>query len=268
MTMLIYVAGSTMHSNASKGCTERLPVSFETVAHCRLDYGHVHVKAGSHACASPAFTLVGGFCFFFFVPHEVGSSSWTTLWWMEASATRHKIITCLVCREREAQQRLDSMLDALRTQRLSVSFETMARCLPDHGQRPHGDYLVVTSVCRMPLDGSVEVVNQAELLQFCVEHALPTNDAWLFASSAAAARARTVLDRVAGDGSPTVEVTGALDKLVEGDKQVFCCTLFVFCFATRLCQVPRCVVFVVHVIATTKIALWPANRLGVTPANP
>ena len=157
----------------------------------------------------------------FFSPHEVGSSSWTTLWWMEAFATRHEIIICLVCREREAQQRLGSMLDALRTQRLSVSFETMARCLPDHGQRPHGDYLVVTSVCRMPLDGSVEVFNQAELLRFCVEHALPTNDAWLFASSGAAARARTVLDRVAGDGSPTVEVTGALDKLVEEDKQVF-----------------------------------------------
>jgi hypothetical protein len=49
------------------------------------------------------------------------------------------------------------MLAALREQRLSVSFETMARCLPDHGQRPHGDYLVVTSICRMPADGTIEV---------------------------------------------------------------------------------------------------------------
>ena len=48
------------------------------------------------------------------------------------------------------------MLAALQQQRLSVSFETMARCLPDHGQRPNGDYLVVTSVCRMPDDGTVQ----------------------------------------------------------------------------------------------------------------
>ena len=62
MTMLIHVAGSSMRSNASKGCTERPSVSFETMARCRLDYGHVHVKAGSHACDQPALTL--GFLFF------------------------------------------------------------------------------------------------------------------------------------------------------------------------------------------------------------
>lgn len=78
------------------------------------------------------------------------------------------------CRPQEAQAKLDAMLDALRTQQLSVSFETMARCLHDHGQRPHGDYLVVTSVCRMPHDGTIEV-------RACATCSCTSADCWLAA---------------------------------------------------------------------------------------
>lgn len=54
-----------------------------------------------------------------------------------------------------------ALLNSLRDERLSVSFEVVARCLPDHGQRPHGEYLVVTSVARHCADGTVEVRTRA-----------------------------------------------------------------------------------------------------------
>jgi hypothetical protein len=65
----------------------------------------------------------------------------------------------------------------------------------------------------------VQVLDQAELLRLCIEHALPANDAWLFAGRKAANEARHALDRVAGDGSQTAEVVGVLDALVAADAQ-------------------------------------------------
>ena len=62
---------------------------------------------------------------------------------------------------------------------------------------------------------TVQVFNMLELFEFCRQHTLPTNDTWLLAGRSAAAAARRALDRVAADGSPTSEVTAALDEIVD-----------------------------------------------------
>lgn len=62
-----------------------------------------------------------------------------------------------VCSGKDAATVMNDLLSAMKKQRLSVSFEVVARCLSHHGQIPQGEYMVVTSVTRLAVDGSVEV---------------------------------------------------------------------------------------------------------------
>ena len=61
----------------------------------------------------------------------------------------------------------------------------------------------------------MQVLPLHEVLAFCVRHSLPSNDAWLVASTEDAARMRECLDRVATEGSPTAEAVAALNALVD-----------------------------------------------------
>jgi len=133
----------------------------------------------------------------------------------------------------------------MEAQRLSVSFEVVARCLGQHGQLPHGEYLVTTSIARLTSDARIEVrqggeshctyaapvkpllqarppqtllcpqvLPWADALRFCAAHHLPTNDVWLFATRATAAAARQALDEMAVAGEATAAVQDRLDALV------------------------------------------------------
>jgi hypothetical protein len=46
----------------------------------------------------------------------------------------------------------------MKAQRLSVSFEVVARCLSHHGQLPEAEYLVTTAITRLCPDGQIEVL--------------------------------------------------------------------------------------------------------------
>lgn len=52
---------------------------------------------------------------------------------------------------------MKGLLEAMNSEGLSISFETVARCLSHHGQLPEGEYMVVTAVTRLQADGAIEV---------------------------------------------------------------------------------------------------------------
>lgn len=52
---------------------------------------------------------------------------------------------------------IKDLLSAMKAQRLSVSFEVVARCLSHHGQLPDGEYMVTTAITKLNVDGSIEV---------------------------------------------------------------------------------------------------------------
>eukprot|EP00892_Ulva_mutabilis_P003737 jgi/Ulvmu1/1735/UM117_0012.1 len=115
----------------------------------------------------------------------------------------------------EPEQLMSKLFEAMQSGRVSVSFETVARCLSHHGQLPAGEYMVVTSVTRLHADGTLEVLPWVDHLEFCAAHHLPVNDAWLFAGTAAAAAAATALDTAANAALPTASALAMLDAVVD-----------------------------------------------------
>lgn len=52
---------------------------------------------------------------------------------------------------------MNGLFAVMKLERVSVSFEMVARCLSHHGQVPQGEYMVVTAVTRLHADGEMKV---------------------------------------------------------------------------------------------------------------
>jgi hypothetical protein len=79
------------------------------------------------------------------------------------------------------------MLEELKRQDLSLSFETVTRCLSDHGQRPQGEYLLTTSIAHHCRDGRVEVLPKMKSRLCAIANAIPAGG---FLSSVCACKYR------------------------------------------------------------------------------
>ena len=70
----------------------------------------------------------------------------------------------LMRRSLDSKKLMEQLAEAMRCQRLSVSFEVVARCLSHHGQLPNSEYLVATAITRLCPDGRIEVCLTAPLM--------------------------------------------------------------------------------------------------------
>ncbi|WZZ83844.1 hypothetical protein YC2023_104416 [Brassica napus] len=71
--------------------------------------------------------------------------------------------------------------DFLEKNRMCISMELVTAVLGDHGQRPLGDYVVVTAVTELG-NGKPKFYSTSEIIAFCRNWRLPTNHVWLFST--------------------------------------------------------------------------------------
>ncbi|MCO5584755.1 hypothetical protein L7F22_038687 [Adiantum nelumboides] len=89
----------------------------------------------------------------------------------------------------------------LEKHKLCISMELVTAVLGDHGQRPLKDYVVVTAVS--DLKNKPRFYSTSDIVAFCREWRLPTNDVWLFSSRKSATSFFTAYDALCEDGTAT-----------------------------------------------------------------
>jgi hypothetical protein len=88
--------------------------------------------------------------------------------------------------------------DYLVSHRLTLSFEVVTSFLGDHGERPHRDFLILTSVADRHL---ARFYSTSEIIELAQRFRLPHNDCWIFRSSAAVQSIFDVYDQTRETGT-------------------------------------------------------------------
>ncbi|KAH7445088.1 hypothetical protein KP509_02G106000 [Ceratopteris richardii] len=110
----------------------------------------------------------------------------------------------------QAAQKQREFNKYLERNHLCVSMELVTSVLGDHGQRPRQDYVVVTAVT--DLTGKPEFFATPDLIAFCRQWRLPTNQVWLFSSRKSATSFFTSYDALCEEGTTTT-VSRTLDEI-------------------------------------------------------
>ncbi|CAM6083091.1 unnamed protein product [Calypogeia fissa] len=100
----------------------------------------------------------------------------------------------------------------LQENHLSIAMELVTAVLGDHGQRPLQDFVVVTAVTE--LKGRPRFFSTADVVAFCHNWRLPTNQLWLFSKKKSVTAFFSAYDALCEEGIAS-SVTKVLDELAD-----------------------------------------------------
>ncbi|GAQ89772.1 RNA ligase [Klebsormidium nitens] len=114
----------------------------------------------------------------------------------------------------QADTKMQELNQLLQARNLCVAMELVTAVLGDHGQRPKQDYVVITAISE--LGGGVQPRFWAtpQIVEFCRQWRLPTNQYWLFASTQSAGTYFEIFDMIGEEGTAS-EVTESMDKIAD-----------------------------------------------------
>ncbi|KAL2651085.1 hypothetical protein R1flu_019213 [Riccia fluitans] len=112
----------------------------------------------------------------------------------------------------QAAQKQKEFNAYLQENKLSIAMELVTAVLGDHGQRPLQDYVVVTAVTK--LQGRPLFYSSQDVVAFCHEWRLPTNNLWLFSSKKSAMSFFSAYDALCEEGIAST-VTKVMDEIAD-----------------------------------------------------
>lgn len=119
-----------------------------------------------------------------------------------------------ISKQEKVSVRLSGNWCLVQARNLCVAMELVTAVLGDHGQRPKQDYIVVTSISELGGGSQPRFWATPEIVEFCRQWRLPTNQYWLFASTQSASTYFEIFDMIGEEGTAS-EVTESMNKIAD-----------------------------------------------------